>query len=208
MAILAILRHGPTEWTAAGRLQGRSDIPLSAAGRDAVREWQLPHHLVGWPWATSPLQRCVQTATILRQTHAGAGPLCLEPRLVEMSYGKWEGSTLAELRASYGADMVERERRGLDFAAPTGESPRNVQNRLKPWLAEIAVARQDIFAIAHKGVIRALYSLASGWDMRDKPPQRMAPDTIQLFTVEATGVRIAALNQPLRSASVAAGVRS
>ncbi|HEY8014114.1 MAG TPA: histidine phosphatase family protein, partial [Dongiaceae bacterium] len=33
MALLALLRHGPTIWTAARRLQGRADLPLSPEGR-------------------------------------------------------------------------------------------------------------------------------------------------------------------------------
>ena len=200
MATLAILRHGPTEWTAARRLQGRSDIALSNAGRDAVRRWRLPDAVIGWPWTTSPLQRCVETAAILRETHAGAEPLRVEPRLIEMSYGDWEGRTIAELRATYGQAMTERERRGLDFHAPGGESPRDLQDRLRPWLDEIAADERDTLAIAHKGVMRALYALASGWDMREKPPQRMLPDSVHLFAVDRDGLRVVDLNRSLHAA--------
>ena len=204
MATLAILRHGPTEWTAARRLQGRSDIALSDAGRDEVRTWRLPDAVVGWIWATSPLQRCVETAAILRETHAGAGPLLVEPRLIEMSYSDWEGRTIAELRATYGQAMTDRERRGLDFRAPGGESPRDLQDRLRPWLDEIAVAERNTLAIAHNGVMRALYALASGWDMREKPSQRLLPDSIHLFATGRAGLRIVGLNRSLHSAGVAA----
>ncbi len=37
MALLALLRHGPTSWTAARRLQGRTDLPLSPEGRAGRR---------------------------------------------------------------------------------------------------------------------------------------------------------------------------
>lgn len=40
--ILAVIRHGPTEYNKAGRIQGRRDIPLSAEGRAVVARWQLP----------------------------------------------------------------------------------------------------------------------------------------------------------------------
>src|SRR5262249_53839227 len=165
MVALAIIRHGETEWTAARRLQGRSDIGLSAAGRESVARWRLPGDVIGWSCQASPLRRCLETADILRRTHPAAGLLRPEPRLIDMSFGRWEGRTLADLRAEYGATMAELERQGLDFRAPGGESPRDVQDRLKPWLADIAAADRSILAISHKGIIRALYALASGWDM-------------------------------------------
>ena len=36
MARFALLRHGPTAWTAEHRLQGQFDLPLSPEGRWAV----------------------------------------------------------------------------------------------------------------------------------------------------------------------------
>src|SRR5512138_1408481 len=102
MTALFLLRHGPTEWTAARRLQGRSDIPLSAAGRSAVETWQLPERAAQGDWISSPLGRATETAAILRRRYRQAAPLLIEALLVEMSFGEWEGQTLAELRAIYG----------------------------------------------------------------------------------------------------------
>jgi probable phosphoglycerate mutase len=183
MTRLALLRHGPTEWNTARRLQGRADIPLSDPGREAVRSWRLPEAITRFAWMASPLRRCVETAEILRGQLPDPGPLRLEPRLIEMDFGTWEGETLAGLRAAHGTAMSELEGRGLDFRAPGGESPRAVQDRLRPWLDEIAKRQQDTIAVTHKGVIRALYALATGWDMREKPPQRPRADAAQLFEV-------------------------
>ena len=66
----------------------------------------------------------------------------VEPRLVEMDWGDYEGYTLAELRAARGVDLAANEARGLDFRPPGGESPRDVQARLAPLLAEIAARRR------------------------------------------------------------------
>ena len=63
-----------------------------------------------------------------------------EPRLIEMAWGAWEGRRLSELRAELGDLMRENEERGLDFRPPDGESPRDVQNRVRPLLAEIAAS--------------------------------------------------------------------
>jgi len=62
MTPLVLIRHGATDWNADGRIQGRSDPPLSAAGRRAVAAWRLPEEMTGpgaedWTWLTSPLER-------------------------------------------------------------------------------------------------------------------------------------------------------
>jgi probable phosphoglycerate mutase len=116
-----------------------------------------------------------------------------------MSFGDWEGQRLAELRSVHGPALAEWESRGLDFRPPGGESPRDVQERLKPWLEELATDDGAVLAITHKGVIRALYALATGWDMLNKPPQRLTDDGLHEFVVDGRGLRIETLNISLRS---------
>jgi probable phosphoglycerate mutase len=72
--------------------------------------------------------------------------------------------------------MAANEARGLDFRPPGGESPREVCARLQALLAELAADPQPVVAVCHKGVIRAALVLATGWDMRSKPPLRLARD--------------------------------
>jgi probable phosphoglycerate mutase len=200
-----LLRHGPTDWSAAHRLQGRSDVPLSAAGRAIVAAWRLPERAVSSIWVSSPLRRCRDTAEILRRHHAYAGAVGVERCLTEMSFGDWEGHTLTELRSIHGPALAALERRGLDFRAPGGESPREVQDRLMPWLDAVAARNPDTLAITHKGVIRALYALASGWDMRARPRHRLADSAVHAFAIDGLGLRIENLNIPLRSAVPLAG---
>jgi len=172
---------------------------LNDEGRAIVGGWTLPESAMSARWVTSPLQRCQETASILRHRHRFAGTIGVETRLVEMSFGEWEGRTLQELRSIHGPAMAELEGSGLDFRAPGGESPREVQTRLTPWLEEIANAGDDVLAITHKGVIRALYSLASGWDMRTKPKDRLADGAVQMFAIDGGGLRTGRLNIALRS---------
>src|SRR3546814_16609613 len=77
-----------------------------------------------------------------------------------------------------------------------------------PLLAELADGGEDVVAVSHKGVLRALYALASGWDMRGKPATKLADACAQAFTLEAGGVpRVERLNIPLTGApSRAAGL--
>jgi probable phosphoglycerate mutase len=187
MIRLGLLRHGATLWTEARRIQGSTDLPLSPAGRLRVAAWRLPADRIQGRWVTSPLARCRETAAILAERHGRREPAAVEPRLAEMSHGDWEGRSLAELRAEFGAAMTANEAKGLDYRAPGGESPRELQARLAPWLVEIAAAGEAVLAVAHKGVIRAIYSLATGWDMTGKPPVRLADEALHGFRVERGG---------------------
>ncbi len=182
MTLLELLRHGPTAWSAARRLQGHHDTSLSAAGRAAVLRWRLPAPVTGCNWLTSPLRRAIETARLL-----GLETARREPRLIERAWGTWEGMTLAERRGLPEAVLSERAAAGLDFQPPGGESPRQVQARLKPLLAEIAQRGQPVGAITHKGVIRAVFALASGWDMLDEPPVHLDWESAHLFRLDDAG---------------------
>ncbi len=179
MTGLALIRHLPTAWNRERRLQGRADPPIDPA---AAPELRLPEALAGFRVLSSPLRRAVETAAWL-----GIAEIAIEPRLVEMDWGEWEGATLAGLRARLGPEMAAREAQGLDFRPPGGESPRDVQARLVPLLAEIAAAGRPTAAITHNGVIRAVFSLATGWDMRGKPPARLRWPAAQLFRLDRDG---------------------
>jgi broad specificity phosphatase PhoE len=175
---LLILRHGPTDWNASKRIQGRTDIPLSAEGRAEVQTWSIPSRFKDFHCLSSPLARTRETAEIL-----GLEPE-FDARLLEMAWGQWEGRTLADLREELGPQMAKNEALGMDFSPPGGESPRDTQERLRPLLR--ALTRPTV-AVAHKGVIRALYALATGWDMRDKPETKIKPATAHLFHIDKQG---------------------
>jgi probable phosphoglycerate mutase len=185
--IVAFLRHGSTAWNEEGRMQGRRDIPLSERGRAEVEVWRSPSRLAdivsaGTPWYSSPLRRAVETAEML----SGAPPRC-EPALIEMDWGDWEGLRLDELRDRYGAEFARNEAAGLDFKPHSGESPREVRDRVMHWLTSTALTHQSIVAVTHKGVIRAVLSAATGWDMTAKPPLRLKRGALHRFEVDAEG---------------------
>lgn len=189
MTPLALLRHAPTDWNALRRLQGRADIPLSAAARATLRRKALPRQVQGWQVLMSPLQRCRETAQLL-----GLAP-SIDARLIEMDWGEFEGRRLDDLRAEHGETLAENEARGLDFRPPRGESPRDVQARVASLLVEIATARTATLAVTHRGVIRAIYAAARGWDMTGAPPDELDLYALHLFTLDAGGTpRVEQLN--------------
>jgi probable phosphoglycerate mutase len=179
MVKLLVIRHGKTVWNMKKKIQGRTDIPLSDLGRAELEQMRLPSEFAGFNWTSSPLKRTRETAELL-----GAKNLKIEPALIEMNWGEWEGETLSDLAEKYGAEFKYNESRGLNMTPPGGESPAEVVARLKPWLQSLET---DTIAVTHKGVIRALKSLAYNWDMTDKAPVKFDWATGHLFEVSFEG---------------------
>lgn len=87
---LYFVRHGETDWNAADRLQGQSDIPLNARGvaqaeflRSQIRQRGLTFDAI----YSSPLQRVRRTAEII----ADGQPIIIDDRLMERNAGQFEG---------------------------------------------------------------------------------------------------------------------
>src|SRR5215471_5528313 len=104
---LYYIRHGLTDWNTAGRLQGRHDVPINAAGRvQAARSAEILRDLfardrqaaAGLDYVSSPLIRARETMEIVRAT-LGLAPTdyAIEPRLTEIGFGEWEGLTYNEV---------------------------------------------------------------------------------------------------------------
>lgn len=162
MTRIALLRHGHTSWNRAGRIQGRSDIPLDDDARDVLGELSLPE-----PWQqaelwSSPLSRAFETATLV----AGREPRTT-PALTEMNWGKWEGLHGVDLRADPDSGFRDIEHWGWDYRPPSGESPQEVWDRIEPWLGTLT---RDSLAVCHIGIMRMILAKATGWDFRGPPP--------------------------------------
>ena len=181
MPVLTLIRHAPTLWNERGLIQGHTDIPLSDSGQSSAEAWVLPDEIREAYWFSSPLQRTRQTASILG-VHAR-----IDDRLIEMDWGAWEGKSLQELRDIHGESMKQNESLGLDFCPPDGESPRMVQARIIPWLQDVGALDYPVAAVTHRGVIRALTALATGWDMTGKEIHKLRPGTCRQFCLSATG---------------------
>ncbi len=179
MTSLLLIRHGATAWNASGRLQGRADIGLSAEGRAEVKGWRVPAAFAEARWLASPLRRARETAALLTDRS-----VTLEPRLIEMDWGAWEGLRAAELGA---AELAANEALGLDFRPPGGERPRDVAERIGALVVELAADPSPVVAVCHKGVIRAALALATGWDMRTRPPLRLLRDQALALRAQANG---------------------
>jgi broad specificity phosphatase PhoE len=148
---LWVVRHGATEWSEAGRHTGRTDIPLTEAGREAARG--LARTLGGVPFElvlTSPLSRAAETCAL-----AGFGDRA-EPTddLLEWDYGEYEGRTTSEIR-------VERPDWSLwNDGVPGGETSSAVGYRADRVIERARSMVGPTLCFAHGHVLRVL---ASRW---------------------------------------------
>ena len=192
---LALVRHGPTEWNAQNRFQGSIDIPLSAEGIARMGALAPPEGFEGARAFSSPLTRAVQTAELL-----GFPNPIIDARLVEQNWGEWEGLTRMEVVLREGPDIFDRAGSGLTFRPPGGESAAEVRARLVTFLRDLAAQTdEDVIAVAHRGVLRAAYALARGWDLKGGMPDELDLSAAMILLVDETGhSRIGALNVPLK----------
>src|SRR5512133_2006517 len=95
----ALIRHGPTDWNAQGRVQGSIDTPLSEDGKAKMSALLPPEGFDTVRAYCSPKLRARQTAACL-----GLKNLTLDARLTEQNWGDWEGLTRTEMLARDGAD--------------------------------------------------------------------------------------------------------
>jgi len=170
------VRHGETDWNAERRLQGQLDIPLNDVGRRQSE--QCGSTLRGliaarrkapadFAFISSPLSRARNTMEILRgRLDLPREGYAIEPRLAELSFGRWEGLTYAEVRALDGAALAVRERDKWNFTTPEGESYAELLVRVREWHAGVD---GDIIVAAHGGVARVLMVLFGVRTPEDAP---------------------------------------
>jgi probable phosphoglycerate mutase len=177
---LALLRHGPTEWNALGKIQGQVDVPLSDEGRARMTAQRLP--FAAPRLYASPMLRARQTAEAL-----GLKDPALDARLMEQNWGSWEGLTLAEIRLRHGANAFVEAGLGEDFRPGGGESTGELHARVASFLKDMAQDEGDAVAVAHLGVLRAAYTLATGWDMATPMPADLDVSKILVLSLDRDG---------------------
>lgn len=89
--MLYIMRHGQTDWNITRMLQGRTDIPLNETGRNMAVSAREKYAGISFDICfCSPLQRARETAEIFLEGRDV--PVIPDERLVEMSFGEYEGA--------------------------------------------------------------------------------------------------------------------
>jgi probable phosphoglycerate mutase len=158
--VIALIRHGQTDWNAAALMQGRTDIPLNATGRAQARA--VVRELAESDWdviVSSPLSRARETAAIIAD---GLG-LELGPTidgLTEQDFGDAEGMRVVDVHERW----PERDIAGAEPDEAVGE-------RGLAALVQIAAdyPGRNVLAVAHGTLIRRTLSVISGHDAHDYP---------------------------------------
>ena len=162
---IVFVRHGETDWNVAGRLQGQTDIPLNARGRDqaasvgrALGKLDLSGHV----FIASPLSRAAETMRLMRAAMGlDRDAFGFDDRLKEMGFGRWEGLTFPEARKRDPEGMAAREADRWSFRPPDGESYDDVTARLSALVGELD---RPAVLVSHGGVARALLALVADGD--------------------------------------------
>jgi probable phosphoglycerate mutase len=163
MPRLLLVRHGESEWNAAGRWQGQADPPLTDTGRSqamrAARAIGAVDAIVA-----SDLQRARDTAEILAAA-IGIGPVVIDPRLRERHAGEWSGLTRADIHAEWPGYLADDPLHREAESAPPGERrppgwepDEQLLERVLAALAELTTALPsgDALVVTHGGVIYAI----------------------------------------------------
>jgi broad specificity phosphatase PhoE len=148
MRELWLIRHGETEWSLSGAHTGRTDIPLTAAGREKAAA--VGRYLADCKFAgvlVSPLERARETCRL-----AGCENARIDADLSEWDYGDYEGRTTTQIQA---------QRPGWSLwtdGVPNGETAAQVAARADTVIAHaLAIEGEGNVALfAHGHILRVL----------------------------------------------------
>ncbi len=200
MPTVLLVRHGRTTANASGVLAGWTPgVGLDDTGRGQAKA--LAERMAVLPVAsvvTSPLQRCVETASALVAVAGPDGATRPEPvvedRIGECRYGDWTGRELKTLAKEPLWRVVQAHPSAVTFPGTEGESMLTMQNRaveaVRDHDARVAAEHGDgavWVAVSHGDVIKAV--LADALGMHLDAFQRIVVDPCSVSVVRYTPVR-------------------
>lgn len=144
---LWLARHGETEWSAAKRHTGRTDIPLTPTGERQAAA--LGRSLACRRFASvlcSPLRRARETCRL-----AGYGEMAsLSEDLMEWDYGIYEGKTTQEIRQEQSDWSI------WTMSVPQGETIEQVSCRAQRVIQQASTVDGPVAIFAHAHILRIL----------------------------------------------------
>lgn len=165
--VIYFVRHGETTWNLEGRMQGHLDAPLTARGlREARRDGAALRALIEAdpPYALifSPMGRTRETAKIIcEETRPHVREERSDLRLREVSWGEWDGLTIAEIKARFPELWQAHVADRWNVGAPGGESYRTLCERVADWLDSVQ-GEPRLIVVSHGALGRALRGIYLG----------------------------------------------
>lgn len=181
--LVYFVRHGQTAWNAEYRLQGQADTEITEFGRQqADRNGRRLAELIPNPslfdFVTSPMKRTRETMERMRAVLGlPRDGYRTEPRIVELSFGDWQGFTFPELEARDPGSTKARQLDKWRFVPPGAgaESYAMLQERVAPWFHSLT--RQTV-CVTHGGVIRVIFRLVEDMSEDDASALDIPQDTV------------------------------
>lgn len=163
MALIYLIRHGVTPWNLEKRVCGRTDIPLSEAGREQAR--LISQRLKPLQFDkiySSPLKRALEAASIIGK-ELNIDPV-IDERLIEMDYGSWEGKTYSEIIENDFEIFKRWDRDPGKPGPPNGESGNEATQRIIPFLNFLTShpTKHGIILVSHKTMCRLIVCYVLG----------------------------------------------
>ena len=186
-----LVRHAQTEWNGANRIQGRSDIPLSALGHAQAQRlgtWFATRHLNGV--FTSHLQRSQQTARAIAAGNGHGVQPIVERDLAEIHLGAWEGLTPEEVDGRFAGAYEQWKIHPSTVVIPDAESLGAFRSRVRQTFERLVQQFEEgeYAIVAHGGVIAAVLAETLGADF-DVLLRRLRLDNAGITALECgTGV--------------------
>ena len=172
MERIVLVRHGETEWSRSGRHTGRTDVPLTDAGRAQAAD--LKPLLADWAFdvvLVSPLARARETFELLGRPE----PATVLDDLREWDYGDDEGRTTAEIRTERPGWSVWQE--GPRHGERIEEVAQRADNALRSCTG-------DTLVVAHGHVLRVLAARWLGLDAHAGRLLALDPATVSVLDHE------------------------
>jgi broad specificity phosphatase PhoE len=195
LAVIYLIRHGETDWNREDIFRGRADISLSPRGQQQAG--LLAASLARQPIRavySSPLVRACETAKAVAD-RLGL-PVVIDHRLVDMSFGEWEGKSLGEVQAKWPELHRTWTYEPAQFRAPGGESLADVLHRAWPAMEEITTrhGEETVALVSHRVVCKLLACAALG--VGEEGFWRLRSDTasVSLLQQGRSGWQVTKLN--------------
>ena len=179
---IGLIRHGRTSWNNDGRIQGRTDVPITAEEETSLRGFELPESWATARLVSSPLLRAKVTAQII-----ASRPPQINQRLIEMDFGDWEGARGEDLLADPESGFRHITEWSKGYRAPNGESVAEVDARVHAAAVDLAREGEDTLIVSHIGVMRALLARAHRWPYLGEPPFKVKRERIYMLRVDTGG---------------------
>ena len=170
---LLLVRHGQTDFNVQKRLQGSSEVPLNARGREQAsltHEFVKEQGLLPTKLITSPLGRAIETAAIIAGMDLSKyksqdisvdnkpDEIEIEPELIEMSFGIYENADTTTMDPKFLEFCFDRPAEytppegGEDYDTVVGRAGKVVE-KLRKRIAAGEFANDDVIMLVSHGAL-------------------------------------------------------